>query len=192
MEISATVRHGPDHGVTVSTAGQQQSLNIPAKANGPGSGVNGGELLMLALATCYCNDLYREAQRLGIVLDGVEVSATALFPGIGLAATDIRYQARVSSSAPAWQRAWIPAFAGMTRRGLLQPKRHFDADAGIPTVPGSPGLSFSTCFGSPLAHTGTSFTSRQRSTKALYSGENTMPDCPVDCMKRDLAGSPTS
>jgi organic hydroperoxide reductase OsmC/OhrA len=101
MEISATVRHGPDHGVTVSTAGQQQSLNIPAKANGPGSGVNGGELLMLALATCYCNDLYREAQRLGIVLDGVEVSATALFPGIGLAATDIRYQARVSSSAPA-------------------------------------------------------------------------------------------
>jgi len=101
MEISATVRHGAGHEVTVSTAGQQQSLNVAPKASGPGSGVNGGEFLMLALATCYCNDLYREAQRLGITLDGVEVSASAVFPGVGLAATDIRYRARVSSSAPA-------------------------------------------------------------------------------------------
>lgn len=56
---------------------------------------------MLALATCYCNDLYREAARLSILLDGVEVEASAEFPGIGLAATDIRYRARISSPAPA-------------------------------------------------------------------------------------------
>ena len=34
------------------------------KSPGRGSAVNGGEFLVLALATCYCNDLYREAERL--------------------------------------------------------------------------------------------------------------------------------
>jgi hypothetical protein len=54
---------------------------------------------MLALATCYCNDLYREAERLGIVVDSVEVSASGDFEGVGLAARNITYQARVVSSA---------------------------------------------------------------------------------------------
>ncbi len=54
---------------------------------------------MLALATCYCNDLYREAARLGISIESVEVEASAEFPGIGLAATNIAYRAKVSSPA---------------------------------------------------------------------------------------------
>ena len=54
---------------------------------------------MLALATCYCNDLFREAKRLDIRLDAVEVEASAEFAGVGLAATNIRYRARVSSDA---------------------------------------------------------------------------------------------
>lgn len=58
---------------------------------------------MLALATCYCNDLYREAARLGIPIDSVEVEASADFPGIGLAATNVCYRAKVSSPAPAAQ-----------------------------------------------------------------------------------------
>ena len=62
--------------------------------------MNGGELLMAALATCYCNDLYREAARLGIEISGCEVSATALFDGIGAAATSVVYAAKVVSSAP--------------------------------------------------------------------------------------------
>ena len=45
--------------------------------------------------------MYREALRLGIALDGVQVEASAEFPGIGLAATDIRYRATVRSAAPA-------------------------------------------------------------------------------------------
>jgi uncharacterized OsmC-like protein len=56
---------------------------------------------MLALATCYCNDLYREAARLNIPIDGVQVEASAQFPGVGLAATNIRYRAHVSSPADA-------------------------------------------------------------------------------------------
>lgn len=102
MKISATVKNAQStHEVVVRTDAAEQSLPILPKAAGRGSAVNGGELLMLALATCYCNDLYREAARLNVPLDGVEVEASAEFPGIGLAATNIRYRASISSPAPA-------------------------------------------------------------------------------------------
>jgi uncharacterized OsmC-like protein len=54
---------------------------------------------MLALPTCYCNDLYREAKRLGMAIDSVEVSASGEFEGVGLADRNITYQARVVSCA---------------------------------------------------------------------------------------------
>lgn len=67
MKISAKIENGNgEHHVTVTTNGTSQSLTIPAKASGLGSSVNGGELLFLALATCYGNDLYREAGKRGI------------------------------------------------------------------------------------------------------------------------------
>jgi hypothetical protein len=56
---------------------------------------------MLAPATCYCNDLYREAARLGIHVESVEVEASADFPGVGLAAANIGYRAKISSPASA-------------------------------------------------------------------------------------------
>lgn len=100
MKISAKVRNSPSHHeATVTTGTVEQSLEIPAKTSGQGSGVNGGELLMLALATCYCNDLYREAARLGMPIESVEVEASAEFAGIGLAADNISYRAKVHSSA---------------------------------------------------------------------------------------------
>jgi organic hydroperoxide reductase OsmC/OhrA len=101
MQIAALVVNRPDaHRTTVRTAAASRRLDIPAKAEGRGSAVNGGELLMLALATCYCNDLYREAARLQIPLEAVEVEAQADFDGIGLAARNVTYRARVSSPAP--------------------------------------------------------------------------------------------
>jgi organic hydroperoxide reductase OsmC/OhrA len=101
MRITATVRNQPgQHAVALRTGEQPaQTLTVPAHASGQGSAVNGGQFLMLALATCYCNDLYREAKRLGIPIDAVEVEAEAEFAGIGLAATDIRYRAAVRSPA---------------------------------------------------------------------------------------------
>ena len=102
MKISAVVRNASSqHEVVVSTAGTEQSLAVPAKQSGQGSSVNGGEFLMLALATCYCNDLYREAARLRVPVESVEVEASAEFAGVGLAATDIVYRAKVSSPASA-------------------------------------------------------------------------------------------
>ena len=128
MEISALVRNAPSrHEVAVATDGHEHALALPAKASG-GSTVNGGELLMLALATCYCNDLYREAARLGVVLDGVEVRASARFEGIGLAAADIRYRAKVSSSAPAER------IATLLRETDAVAEIHNTVRAGVPVV----------------------------------------------------------
>ena len=127
MEISATVRNSQRaHEVVVRTGAAAQPLSVAAKPAGRGSAVNGGEFLMLALATCYCNDLYREAERLGIPLDGVEVEASAQFPGVGLAATDIRYRATVSSPAPA------SAIAGLLRETDAVAEVHNTIRAGLP------------------------------------------------------------
>lgn len=97
MRIAAVVRNDAAglHHATVSTDHATQTLAIAPKAQAPGSSVNGGELLMLALATCYCNDVYREAARLNIAVQSVEIEAHADFTGIGLAATNIGYRARV-------------------------------------------------------------------------------------------------
>ena len=85
MHIVARVKNcGADHAVEVSTEGRTRTVAISAKAGG-GSDVNGGELLFLALATCYCNDLYREAARAGIVIENVEVTVEGDFGAAGRA-----------------------------------------------------------------------------------------------------------
>lgn len=87
MRIAALVQNsGRDHRVTVATDSMAQHLAIGAKASGSGSSVNGGELLMLALATCYCNDVYREAARLNIPVDSAEVEAQADVERVGAGA----------------------------------------------------------------------------------------------------------
>jgi organic hydroperoxide reductase OsmC/OhrA len=100
VEISATVTHSPGHHrAVVRTGSAEHELGVAPKSAGGGSATNGGEFLMLALATCFCNDLYREAARLGLELEGVQVVALAEFAGVGLAASDVRYRASVKSSA---------------------------------------------------------------------------------------------
>lgn len=127
MEISATVTSSSSaHEVSVRTGSATQSLSVPARAAGRGSSVNGGEFLMLALATCYCNDLYREAERLEVPLEGARVEATAEFPGVGLAATNIRYRAVVKSPANA------EAIALLLRQTDAVAEVHNTVRAGVP------------------------------------------------------------
>lgn len=100
MRVTARVHNsGDEHRVMVATDGKAQSLAVAAKTSGAGSAVNGGEFLMLALATCYCNDLYREAARSGIAISTVEVEAQADFEGVGVAAANVTYRARIASPA---------------------------------------------------------------------------------------------
>lgn len=75
MKISAKVENTKDnHHVALQTNENVHSITIPSKSTGYGSSVNGGELLFLALATCYCNDIYREAAKRNIRLERVEVN----------------------------------------------------------------------------------------------------------------------
>jgi organic hydroperoxide reductase OsmC/OhrA len=97
MQISARVSNsGSQHTVIVDTDGSYKTLPISGRPFG-GSAISGGELLMLALATCYCNDLYREAAKRNIHIEEVHVEAQAEFPGVGLAAKNIRYSARIKA-----------------------------------------------------------------------------------------------
>jgi organic hydroperoxide reductase OsmC/OhrA len=101
LKISARVNNGPGrHEVTPTTTADEKKLTVPLKNSGPGSSINDGEFLMPAVATCYCNDFYRESARLGISIESVEVEARAEFAGIELASRKIRYSARVVLSAP--------------------------------------------------------------------------------------------
>ena len=75
MKISAAIQSTFNEiKADVRTNDITQTLAIAPKATGYGAGVNGGELLMMALATCYCNDIYREAKKMNIVVNGVLLS----------------------------------------------------------------------------------------------------------------------
>lgn len=69
----------------------------------------GGHLLNLAAAGCVLNDLYREAEPLGIRLDGVRVRATGGFDTTTWASTGITYSVELDSSAPAEELARLLA-----------------------------------------------------------------------------------
>ena len=101
IKISAQVdnRRG-DHRVTLTTNGAAHSIVIPPKANGSGSSANGGELLFLALATCYCNDIYREAAKRNIAVRSVQVEVSGDFgDDPGSRAEAITYNATVEAEA---------------------------------------------------------------------------------------------
>lgn len=90
---------GSGHLAEVGIGERRTALQIAAKASGRGSSVSGGEFLMLALATCYCNDVYREAAAMGIEVTDVEVECTAEFVAEGAAAGDVRCSAIISAKA---------------------------------------------------------------------------------------------
>src|SRR5215470_13916006 len=98
MQINARVVSSEGrHDVTVSTNGTDHPLTIPPKATGFGSSANGGELLFLALATCYCNDVYREAAGQGIRVESVEVEVAGEFGNPGEPAKDVTYRVKVTA-----------------------------------------------------------------------------------------------
>ncbi len=99
MKFSATVRNSPGNLQTLLKVGQkEQSISVMPKPNG-GSSVSGGELLLLALATCYCNDIYREAGKRKIQVESVEIDVNCEFEAEGKPATNITYRARIKADA---------------------------------------------------------------------------------------------
>lgn len=100
MKYSARVDNGNDHHqVTLQAGDNVHSINIPPRETGFGSSVSGGELLFLALATCYCNDIYREAAKKNIKVESVQVDVEGDFPAAGEPARNIVYKVKVAADA---------------------------------------------------------------------------------------------
>jgi uncharacterized OsmC-like protein len=101
MKMSARVTNGLHrHEAIVETNEAGKTVAIAPKATGYGSSVNGGELLLLALATCFCNDIYREAQLRNIDVSNVEVICTGEFGAAGEPGFNFSYKATVQANAP--------------------------------------------------------------------------------------------
>ena len=93
-----TVGDGP---TALGTAGPYSLVaDRPAAAGGGGLGFNGGQLLYLSVAACISNDLYREAETLGIALTNVEMTVDGDFPGRGSPSTPITVDLVVEAAAP--------------------------------------------------------------------------------------------
>ena len=99
MLMSATIKSSLNrHEVEMQTNGAAKQISIAAKSTGYGSSINGGELLLLSLATCFCNDIYREAAKRNIKVDGVEVEVTGEFGAEGEPGFNFQYKAKVNSN----------------------------------------------------------------------------------------------
>lgn len=99
MKFAARIRNDAgQHQVALRVGEKEQSLPIASKPGG-GSSITGGELLFLALATCYCNDTYREAAKWNIKIQSVEVEVEGDFEAAGKPASNIVYRARIQSDA---------------------------------------------------------------------------------------------
>ena len=100
MKISGTLKKvSGKYLATLSTKGDKHIVEMSAKESGAGTRANGGELLCLALASCYCNDIYREAAGRNIDVVSVEVEVHAEFGGVGESAKEIKYSPTVKAHA---------------------------------------------------------------------------------------------
>lgn len=100
MKIKARViNYEKSNEVVLQTNDNIHSIIIQPKANGFGSSANGGELLFLSLATCYTNDIYREASKMGIMVEKVEVEVSGDFGLEGEPAKNITYDVKVTANA---------------------------------------------------------------------------------------------
>src|ERR1700730_2855594 len=101
MLMSATVKSRfNQHEIEVQTNGAVKEMRIAVRSTGFGSSINGGELLLLSLATCFCNDIYREAAKRNITIRGVDVEVRGEFGAEGEPGKNFQYKAIVSSDAP--------------------------------------------------------------------------------------------
>ena len=69
----------------------------PTAAGGGGLGFSGGQLLHLAIAACYVNDLYREGAPRGVTLSRVAALVDGDFPAPGTPSTGITVELEIAS-----------------------------------------------------------------------------------------------
>jgi uncharacterized OsmC-like protein len=100
MKVSARLKNKQyEQEIIVTTNNDSKNISIPPKSSGYGSSVNGAELLLLSLATCYCNDIYREAARRNIEVTEVSVEFSGEFGAEGEPGRNFQYKPTIKSNA---------------------------------------------------------------------------------------------
>lgn len=100
MKISASLKNKLNqHSIIVQTNDSPKQIEISPKSSGLGSSVNGAELLLVSLATCFCNDIYREASKRNLIISAVEVDCEGEFGADGETGKNFRYKVNVTSDA---------------------------------------------------------------------------------------------
>lgn len=92
-----TVHEAP---TAVGWAGNRTlTIDRPEQAGGMGLGYSGGELLFLSIGACYCNDIFREADKRGIVVKSVQVKVSGDWGGEPVRAQNVTFSAKVEAEA---------------------------------------------------------------------------------------------
>jgi organic hydroperoxide reductase OsmC/OhrA len=97
-KMTVQLRTIPDTEAAVGWAGAHAVVvdRPEGKAGGMGLGLNGGQLLGLAIGGCFCNDLQYVAHEMGVRLASIEVDVTVTFEGTPLLATAAEMRVRVT------------------------------------------------------------------------------------------------
>ena len=100
VQTSAHVRTVQDACVAVGWTGHRTlTIDRPEQAGGMGLGFSGGELLLLAIGGCHCNDIFWEAAKLGMVIKSVQVDVQADWGGEPVRAQNVTYSPRIEAEA---------------------------------------------------------------------------------------------
>jgi organic hydroperoxide reductase OsmC/OhrA len=129
VHIEAETRN-LDGQVTSLGMAEQFTLVVdrPTEGGGGGLGLNGGQLLYLAVAGCISNDLFREARAAGIELGSVRIRVGGDFVGDPTVSDEIRYE--VGSSRRRSQRS-APGPGRSGRRNSRDPQLATARHAGM-------------------------------------------------------------
>lgn len=101
-QMTAHVRTVHGSGTAVGWAGQRTlTIDRSQDSGGMGLGYSGGELLFLAIAGCYCNDIFREADKRNIKVRSVDVDVQGNWAGDPVVAQNITFSVRIEADASA-------------------------------------------------------------------------------------------
>ena len=94
------IRTVQDACVAVGWSGHRTlTIDREMQAGGMRLGFNGGDLLLLAIGACYCNDIFREAAKWGVAIKSVQVYVQADWGGNPLRAQHVTYSPRIEAEA---------------------------------------------------------------------------------------------
>ncbi len=75
------------------------TIDRATEEGGNDLGYSGSELLLLAIGTCFSNDIFREASRFGIKVKNVSVDVEADWSGTPVRAHHVKYSVKVEADA---------------------------------------------------------------------------------------------